>query len=385
MRILGIETSCDETAAAIVQHDAKKPDGPGRILANRVLRQTAHAAYGGVVPELAARAHVQHLDRLVKDSLQEAQLRLARLDGIAAAAGPGLMGGLLVGLTAAKSLALAAGKPFFGINHLEAHALTIRLTHGLRFPYLLLLISGGHCQLAAIEGVGRAALYGTTRDDAVGEVLDKAAIMLGLGWPGGAAIEKAASTSTSAKSAKSADMPPLPRPLCGAPGMDFSFSGLKTALARALARDPEPCVPAYAHAVQAAVTDCLCDRTRAACARFAAAYDSPHRLVAAGGVAANQTIRAALTRTAKKAGFQLLVAPPALCTDNGAMIAWAGAEYLAQGAAGHDWDLPARARWPLGEAHNTHNIKSGALSKNAQKKSASGEGTAGARPALPPG
>ena len=364
MRILGIETSCDETAAAIVQRRAQKPDGPGRILANRVLRQTAHAAYGGVVPELAARAHVQHLDRLVKDALKEAKVRLSQIDAIAAAAGPGLMGGLLVGLTAAKSLALAAGKPFFGVNHLEAHALTIRLTHGIRFPYLLLLISGGHCQLAAIEGVGRATLYGTTRDDAVGEVLDKAAIMLGLGWPGGAAIEKAASTRTkSAKSAKPATMRPLPRPLCGAPGMDFSFSGLKTALARALARDAEPCVPAYAHEVQAAVADCLCDRTRAACARFAAAYPAPHhtprRLVAAGGVAANQTIRAALARTAKKAGFQLLVAPPALCTDNGAMIAWAGGEYLAQGVAhpargalGHDWELPARARWPLGDAQN---------------------------------
>lgn len=349
MHVLGLETSCDETAAAIVVRHKARPDGPGRILANRVLRQEAHAAYGGVVPELAARAHVQHLDRLVREALAEARLRLDQLDAIVATAGPGLVGGLMVGLTTAKALALAAGKPFLGINHLEAHALTIRLTQGLAFPYLLLLISGGHCQLAAIEGVGRATLYGTTRDDAVGEVLDKSAILLGLGWPGGAAVEKAARQFRG----KAPDGLRLPRPLCGEPGMDFSFSGLKTALARRLARDSAPHVPSYAYALQDAVTDCLCQRTQAACARFAAEHaappHAPHRLVAAGGVAANRRIRASLARMAKKAGFQLLLAPPALCTDNGAMIAWAGAEHLAQGARGHDWNLAARARWPLSE------------------------------------
>ena len=373
MHILGIETSCDETAAAIVARRADAPDGPGRILANRVLRQEAHAAYGGVVPELAARAHVEHLDRLVGEALAEAGLRLNQLDGIAATAGPGLVGGLMVGMTTAKALALAADKPFIGVNHLEAHALTIRLTHGLAFPYLMLLISGGHCQLAAIHGVGRAALYGTTRDDAVGEVLDKAAMMLGLGWPGGAAVEQAARRVRPADAAR---VPRLPRPLCGAPGMEFSFSGLKTALARALARDPAPSVPHYAQALQAAIADCLCDRTRAACERFAAEQgqagqgqseqSAPYRLVAAGGVAANQTIRAALKRTARAAGFELFLVPPALCTDNGTMIAWAAAEQLArhggqggaQGGAyrdggqdwGQDWKMAARPRWPMRSA-----------------------------------
>jgi len=370
MHILGIETSCDETAAAIVARRADAPDGPGRILANRVLRQEAHAAYGGVVPELAARAHVEHLDRLVGEALAEAGLRLNQLDGIAATAGPGLVGGLMVGMTTAKALALAADKPFIGVNHLEACAhdsadawAGISLSHAL--------ISGGHCQLAAIHGVGRAALYGTTRDDAVGEVLDKAAMMLGLGWPGGAAVEQAARRVRPADAAR---VPRLPRPLCGAPGMEFSFSGLKTALARALARDPAPSVPHYAQALQAAITDCLCDRTRAACERFAAEQgqsgqseqSAPYRLVAAGGVAANQTIRTALKRTARAAGFELFLVPPALCTDNGAMIAWAAAEQVArnggqgdaQGGAyqdggqdwGQDWKMAARPRWPMRSA-----------------------------------
>ena len=356
INVLGLETSCDETAAAIVR---LTPDGGpsglrGEILSNVVLSQIdLHAPYGGVVPELAARAHIDHLDRLVANALEEADCRLQDMDAIAATAGPGLIGGVLIGLTTGKALALASGTPFFAINHLEGHALTARLTHGVAFPYLLLLVSGGHCQLCRVDGVGDYTLLGTTRDDAVGEAFDKAAKLLGLDYPGGPEIEARAMHGDARRFV-------LPRPLIGHhdSGCDFSFSGLKTAL-RQRAVDLQPIsaedICDLAAGFQAAITDCLVDRCRRAMEKFADTTDAPapassKRLVVAGGVAANQHLKHALEDAAHRAGFTLSVPPPALCTDNGAMIAWAGAERYHAGCAGDaDLDAPARARWPLSE------------------------------------
>ncbi len=339
--VLGIETSCDETAAAVV---CGRGPGPGTILSNVVLSQLAdHAPYGGVVPEIAARAHIAALDTLVDQALAEAKLDLADVDAIAATAGPGLIGGVMVGLTTAKALALGTGKPFVAVNHLEAHALTARMTDGAKFPFLLLLISGGHCQLLAVEGVGKYKLYGSTIDDAVGEAFDKTAKLLGLPYPGGPNIERLA-LEGKPKSFK------LPRPLKGRSGADFSFSGLKTAV-RQIARGEgfkESQTADLATAFQCAVIDILTDRTRIAMDLFRRDFPktpSPS-LVVAGGVAANKAIGAALTKLASENGFAKKIPPPKLCTDNAAMVAWAGVERSQLGLFDALGYAP-RARWPL--------------------------------------
>jgi N6-L-threonylcarbamoyladenine synthase len=305
-----------------------------------------HAAFGGVVPELAARAHVESLDRIVRAALDEAAAGWDDLDAIAVTAGPGLIGGLLVGLMTARAIAAARGLPLLPLNHLEGHALTATLTDGLGFPYLLLLVSGGHTQLVAVEGVGRYRRLGTTIDDALGEAFDKTAKLLGLPYPGGPNVERAAAASDPARFA-------LPRPLKGAPGCDFSFSGLKTALrleAEAIAPLSEKDVADLCASFQAAAAEVVQDRTRRALRIFVeAAGQKPMALVVAGGVAANRLIRATLERLCAEAGVPFVAPPAALCTDNAAMIAWAGAERLAAGIP-TDPSLPARARWPLDEA-----------------------------------
>jgi N6-L-threonylcarbamoyladenine synthase len=338
VNILGIETSCDETAVAVVE-DGARPI----IRANLVQSQIAeHAPYGGVVPEIAARAHLDHLDRLIRAALDEAGLGIDDLDGIAAAAGPGLIGGLIVGTMAAKGLAWAAGKPFVAVNHLEAHALTARLTDGVAFPYLLLLVSGGHSQLLVCAGIGRYRQLGTTLDDAAGEAFDKSAKLLGLAQPGGPAIEHAAQGGNPRRF-------PLPRPMHGRAGCDFSFSGLKTAIRERIlasdAADPGT-VADLAAAIELAICDTLVDRTAIALRRFRAQHPDGSALVAAGGVAANARLRARLAALAGDAGLAFVAPPPALCTDNGAMIAWAGIERLHLGLA-DPLDAPVRPRWPL--------------------------------------
>ena len=340
MRVLGIESTCDETAAAVV---ALRPEGVSAILSNEVRSQTDdHAAFGGVVPEIAARAHVEILDALIARALDKAEVQLAELDGIAAAAGPGLIGGLLVGLTTAKTLALAARKPFLAINHLEAHALTARLTDNVPFPYLLLLMSGGHTQLIAVLGVGDYLRLGTTLDDAIGEAFDKVAKTLGLPYPGGPALERRAATGNPERF-------PFPRPMAGRAQPDFSLSGLKTAVRLEVNKLPTVTADDVADlcaSFQAAIVDIVIDRTRAGLTAFGKVAGRAHTLVAAGGVAANGAIRTALGRFAAESGLRLVLPPPALCTDNGAMIAWAGIERLTL-AQSDDLTVPARPRWPL--------------------------------------
>ncbi len=343
MRVLGIETSCDETAAAIVLREA---DGAGHILSNVVLSQLAeHSAYGGVVPEIAARAHVEALDTLIARALAEAGLGFDALDGVAATAGPGLIGGLLVGLMTGKAIALARGLPFVAVNHLEAHALTPRLSDAVTFPYLVLLVTGGHTQLVAVSDVGRCERYGGTVDDAVGEAFDKAAKMLGLGWPGGPAVEKRAARGNAAAI-------DLPRPMVGRSGADFSFSGLKTALRiEAERRAPldEATISDLCASFQAAIVDCLVDRTGHGLQRFIEETGERRPiLVVAGGVAANSAVRRALEGFAESHDARLVAPPLDLCGDNAAMVAWAGAERLARGLT-DSLDAPARARWPIDE------------------------------------
>jgi N6-L-threonylcarbamoyladenine synthase len=326
--VLGIETSCDETAAAIVIGDR-------RVLAERVRSQMeVHAPFGGVVPELAARAHVERLGPMVEAVLDEAGLALADLDAIAVTAGPGLVGAVMVGLVSAQALAWAAGRPLLALNHLESHALSPRLAEpALDFPYLLLLVSGGHCQLISVEAVGRYRRLATTIDDAAGEAFDKVAKLLGLGFPGGPAVEAAARDGDAAAV-------PLPRPLVGSGEPHFSFAGLKTAVLRALEGGHHK-VADLAASFQEAVADCLVDRTQHGILRMPAAT----ALVAAGGVAANGRIRIRLEELAAQHGLQFVVPPAALCTDNAAMVAWAGCERLAAGLQGAD--PMARPRWPL--------------------------------------
>jgi N6-L-threonylcarbamoyladenine synthase len=340
MRVLGLETTCDETAASIVR---LRPDGSGEILADEVMSQiAAHAAYGGVVPEIAARAHVEVLDELIGRALEKAKLKPADLDGVAAAAGPGLIGGVLVGLSAAKGVAVAANKTFLAINHLEGHALIPRLDGKLEFPYLLLLASGGHTQILAVEGVGSYVRLGATMDDAIGEAFDKTAKLLGLGYPGGPAVEAAAQTGDPGRF-------PLPRPLLGRPTADFSLSGLKTAV-RHTAMGVAPLTPQdvadLCASFQAAVVDTIEDRLRVALGLYRQRGGTAKAIVIAGGVAANMAIRAALSRFAQQSGLPLVAPPVRLCTDNGAMIAWAGIERLRLGQS-DPLDAPARARWPL--------------------------------------
>jgi N6-L-threonylcarbamoyladenine synthase len=332
MIILGIETSCDETAAALVAGDR-------RVLAEAVLSQLAeHRPYGGVVPEIAARSHLDHLDQLIRRVMGEAKLAFSGLSGIAATGGPGLIGGVMVGVMTAKAIAAVAGKPFLAVNHLEGHALTARLTDGVEFPYLLLLVSGGHCQLLLVEDVGRYRRLGTTIDDAAGEAFDKAAKLLGLGYPGGPALEQAAASGDAARI-------PLPRPLLGRPGADFSFSGLKTALRHRLAETGEGAAADLAAGFQAAVIDCLADRTANAIG-MARGLAPVTALVVAGGVAANKALRRRLERVAAEGGLPLVAPPVRYCTDNAAMIAWAGVERLRLGLV-DGLDFAPRPRWPL--------------------------------------
>ncbi|UOK69223.1 tRNA (adenosine(37)-N6)-threonylcarbamoyltransferase complex transferase subunit TsaD [Ancylobacter polymorphus] len=356
--LLGIETTCDETAAAVVR---RRADGTGAILSNIVHSQTEdHAEYGGVVPEIAARAHVEVLDHLVARALRAAGLRLDEIDGIAAAAGPGLIGGVIVGLTTAKALALAANKPLVAVNHLEAHALTARLTDKVPFPFLLLLVSGGHTQLVAVTGIGEYEKLGGTMDDAIGEAFDKTAKMLGLPYPGGPAVERAALQGDPERFA-------LPRPLHGKPVPDFSLSGLKTAVrieALKIAPLSEQDVNDLCASFQAAVVDILADRVRCALRLMRHQGLKPSALVLAGGVGANQSVRRALHKVAADGGTRLAVPPPELCTDNGAMIAWAGAERLARGL--HDGlDASPRARWPLGEIEGVGAMRAAAQAAEA--------------------
>jgi N6-L-threonylcarbamoyladenine synthase len=337
MLILGLETSCDETAVGIVEDSAN----PGRRLrANRVASQLAeHRPYGGVVPEIAARAHLDRLDDLVRLALADAKIVLTDCDGIAAVCGPGLIGGVMVGAMTGKSLAAVTKKPFIAVNHLEAHALTARLTDNVTFPYLLLLISGGHCQLLLVKGVGAYRLLGTTIDDAVGECFDKGAKLLGLGYPGGPALEEAAKKGDP----RAFD---LPRPLLGRRGCDFSFSGLKTALRQLAERENPAPVADLAASLQSAIADILADRTKNALALLSEDNEIVTALVVAGGVAANQAIRARLLVLAEKRGLPFVAPPPALCTDNGVMVAWAGLERLCVGFT-DNLDFAARPRWPL--------------------------------------
>jgi N6-L-threonylcarbamoyladenine synthase len=343
MLVLGIETSCDETAAAVVE---RRADGSAHIVSDVVRSQVAeHAAYGGVVPEIAARAHVETLDGIVAKALHDAGLGFGDIDAVAATAGPGLIGGVLVGLTTAKAIALAAGKPLVAVNHLEGHALTARLTNGLAFPYLLLLVSGGHTQFVAVEGIGRYRRLGSTIDDALGEAFDKAAKLLGLPHPGGPAVERTAERGNPARFS-------LPRPLIDRPGADFSFSGLKTALrlaAEAIAPLADQDVADLAASFQAAVVEVVANRAGHAMTAFANEHQVPGILVVAGGVAANEAIRAALRAEAERHLFRLVAPPLRLCTDNAAMIAWAGAEHMALGRH-DDLAFAARPRWPLDEA-----------------------------------
>src|SRR5215831_1385778 len=340
MLVLGIETTCDETAAAVVERSSA---GQGRILSNIVLSQLSeHAPYGGVVPEIAARAHVEALDHIIANAMGEAQCNFDSIDGVAAAAGPGLIGGVIVGLTTAKAIALVTEKPLIAVNHLEAHALTARLTDGIAFPYCLFLASGGHTQIVAVRGVGNYMRLGTTVDDAIGEAFDKTAKLLGLDYPGGPQVEREAAAGNARRFA-------LPRPMAGKPNADFSLSGLKTALrleAERIAPISEQDVRDLCASFQQAVVDVVADRLRTGLKLFRDRCGNPTALVAAGGVAANESIRKVLQRLAFEAGTELVVPPPALCTDNGAMIAWAGAERLALGLT-DTLDTPPHARWPL--------------------------------------
>lgn len=351
--VLGIETSCDETAASVVdgsraENLAEDQDGGGRILSNIVFSQVdEHRPYGGVVPEIAARAHVEHIDGIVAQAMQDAGLEFSDLAGIAATAGPGLIGGVMVGLVTAKALAAASGVPFIGVNHLEGHALSVRLNDDVPFPYLLLLVSGGHCQLLIVKGVGQYQRLGTTIDDAIGEAFDKTAKLLGLGYPGGPAVEEKALSGDPSRFA-------LPRPLIGRDDCHFSFSGLKTAVRRAAEKVGAPEDPSaiadLCASFQAAIGDVLADRTKRAMALFRAhASGPPATLVVAGGVAANTYLRERLSALSLAEGFNFASPPTALCTDNGAMIAWAGLEKLRLGQTS-SLDEPARARWPLDPA-----------------------------------
>lgn len=346
--VLGIETSCDETAVAIVTSDK-------RILAHQILSQIDdHADYGGVVPEIAARAHISHLDGLIRGCLQEADLALSDIDAIACTTGPGLIGGLMVGVMTAKAMAAASDTPFIAINHLAAHALVPRLTDldgdDTQFPYLLLLMSGGHCQLVEVLSESRFKRLGTTLDDAAGEAFDKTAKLLGLGYPGGPRVEAAAHKGDSARFS-------FPQPLKGKPGCDFSFSGLKTAVRRAA----ESCVNQHGYLIDGDIND-LCasfqstmaraivDRLSSAMALFSQNHpEEQGRLIVAGGVAANQYLRAAIQGVCDQKAYTMAVPPPSLCTDNGAMIAWAGMERWLQDPTIDDRDVAARPRWPLDE------------------------------------
>ena len=342
MLVLGIETTCDETAAAVIE---RRADGSGRILSNVVRSQIEeHIPFGGVVPEIAARAHVDALDGIIASAMKESGIRFPQLSAVAAAAGPGLIGGVIVGLTTAKAIAMVHNTPLIAVNHLEAHALTPRLTCALAFPYCLFLASGGHTQIVAVLGVGEYVRLGTTVDDAMGEAFDKVAKMLGLPYPGGPQVERAALGGDAKRFA-------FPRPMLGRPDANFSLSGLKTAVRNEASRlgtlEPQD-ISDLCAGFQAAVLESTADRLSVGLRLFHEQFGPPRALVAAGGVAANQAIRGALQDVAAKAETTLMIPPPALCTDNGAMIAWAGAERLALNMI-DNMEAPPRARWRLDE------------------------------------
>jgi N6-L-threonylcarbamoyladenine synthase len=344
MLVLGIETTCDETGAAIVE---RKSDERGEIRSNIVLSQLKeHQPFGGVVPEIAARAHVQVLDQVIQTAMDEAGAKFTDLTGIAASAGPGLIGGVIVGLTTAKAIALVVGKPLIAVNHLEAHALTARLTHEIDFPYLLLLVSGGHTQLVSVEDVGQYRRIGGTLDDAVGEAFDKTAKLLGLPYPGGPAVERCAADGDPRRFK-------LPRPMFGRPEPDFSLSGLKTAVrleAERIAPISRKDIADLCAGFQAAVIDVIVDRVQVALQILRESGGNPNAIVVAGGVAANRAIRAVMEEMAASLGLPLVIPPPELCTDNGAMVAWAGIERLSRNMVDH-LDVRPRARWPLDADH----------------------------------
>ena len=338
MIVLGIETSCDETAAAVVSSERE-------ILSESIYSQIkTHEKYLGVVPELAARSHIDHCSAVVKDAINKANLSISQVDVIAATAGPGLLGGLLVGLTTAKAISLAAKKPFIAINHLDGHALTPRLSHSLEFPYLLLLISGGHSMFLAVEGPGKYKLLGQSIDDALGEAFDKTGRLLGLGYPGGPAIEKIAVNGDPFRFR-------LPHPLKGRDNCDFSFSGLKTAV-RQTAEKLSPLTLKDREDIAASFQYTICkiieERLKNAIQEYIEYYPNDRRLAASGGVASNNMIRKTLLNLAEKNSFDLFIPEPKLCTDNGAMIAWAGVEHSLLGHKS-DYSFDVRARWPLGE------------------------------------
>jgi N6-L-threonylcarbamoyladenine synthase len=356
LTVLGLETSCDETAASVVHLSA---DGQATVLSSVIHSQIDdHAAFGGVVPEIAARSHVEMIAGVTARAMTEAGLDYAALDGVAATAGPGLVGGVMVGLSFGKAAALARGLPFIGVNHLEGHAVSARLARPVDYPFLLLLVSGGHCQLLDVQGIGNMSRLGTTIDDAAGEAFDKIAKSMGLGYPGGPALENLARSGDASRH-------DLPRALLGRKDCDFSFSGLKTAASRlAQACQSDQDRADLAAAVQNAIARQLCERSARAMGAFlgetpqdgsvqSLGESTPSRarplFVVAGGVAANQTIRAELEKTASRHGFDFLAPPMAYCTDNAAMIALAGAERLALGLTS-ELDMAARPRWPLDEA-----------------------------------
>ena len=338
MIVLGIETSCDETAAAVVT------DGR-EIKSNIVASQFAeHRPYGGIVPEIAARSHLDHTDRVVREAMDAAGIGFGEIDAVAVTGGPGLIGGVIVGVMTAKAIAAVSAKPVINVNHLEAHALTARLTDDVAFPYLLLLVTGGHCQLLIVEGVGAYARLGTTLDDAIGEAFDKTAKMLGLGYPGGPAVEAAARAGDGSRF-------DLPRPMKGRRGCDFSFSGLKTAVRQCVAKLPAGELTAkdiadVSASFQEAVGDVLTDRAANAIETFRARHSDAATLVVAGGVAANDYLRKRLDQLAGREGFRLVAPPVELCTDNGVMVAWAGIERLRLGLT-DSLDFAPRPRWPL--------------------------------------
>ena len=341
LTVLGIETSCDETAAAVVRLNG----GRAEVLSNVIHSQIAeHAPYGGVVPEIAARAHVETIDGIVARALADAGLTVADLSGVAATAGPGLVGGVMVGLSFGKAIALARDLPLIAVNHLEGHAVSARLTADIPYPFLLLLVSGGHCQLLEVAGVGACTRLGSTIDDAAGEAFDKIGGALGLPYPAGPALERLGQGGDAARY-------PLPRALLGRDGCDFSFSGLKTAAARIAATVTDPIDRRdLAAAVQGAIARQLTERTAKAMLGYAREHEGRDmRFVVAGGVAANVAVRSNLRALATEHGFSFDAPPLEFCTDNAAMIALAGAERLALGLV-DGLNAVARPRWPLDEA-----------------------------------
>ena len=344
MLVLGIESSCDETAVAVVSgSDPKK-----RILSNIVLSQNdKHEEYGGVVPEIAARSHLEHIHGAMKEAVNEAGINFDQLDGIAATAGPGLIGGVIVGLMAGKAASLVHNTPFLAVNHLEGHALTVRLLGDVSFPYLLLLVSGGHTQLLIVKGVGEYSLLGSTLDDAAGEAFDKVAKMIGFGYPGAAKLEDAAKNGDPTRFV-------LPRPMAGRPNCDFSFSGLKTAVRNhydllidsdSNTQDLKDLCASF----QRAISETICDRSQRAIDQYKSVYPEGNIFVLGGGVAANKYLCEKISNLANENNMVVKVPPSNLCTDNGAMIAWAGLEYLRLGKSSQ-LDFAPRPRWPLDES-----------------------------------